>query len=87
MDWTESKHGTVTRLALCGAAAALLYAAADKWADGCKVPALEAYLPWLRENKVEAIAIAAAILFGVSLVLWPLEPEEEDPCAGYEAVD
>ena len=65
-----------------------LYAAAGK------VPPLEPYRPWLEEHKVQAIAITAAILFGLSLLLFPPEEggaepaaPEEGPCAGYERTE
>lgn len=50
--------------------------------------------PWLEEHKVQAIAITAAILFGLSLLLFPPEEggaepaaPEEGPCAGYERTE
>ena len=59
-----------------------------------KVPPLEPYRPWLEEHKVQAIAITAAILFGLSLLLFPPEEggaepaaPEEGPCAGYERTE
>ncbi len=61
METKPDKQQTVTRLALCVVVAVALYAAAGK------VPPLEPYRPWLEEHKVQAIAITAAILFGLSL--------------------
>lgn len=85
METKPDKQQTVTRLALCVVVAVALYAAAGK------VPPLEPYRPWLEEHKVQAIAITAAILFGLSLLLFPPEEggaepaaPEEGPCAGYE---
>ena len=79
---------TVTRLALCVVVAVALYAAAGK------VPPLEPYRPWLEEHKVQAIAITASILFGLSLLLFPPEEggaepaaPEEGPCTGYERTE
>lgn len=63
METKPDKQQTVTRLALCVVVAVALYAAAGK------VPPLEPYRPWLEEHKVQAIAITAAILFGLSLLL------------------
>lgn len=83
METKPDKQQTVTRLALCVVVAVALYAAAGK------VPPLEPYRPWLEEHKVQAIAITAAILFGLSLLLFPPEEggaepaaPEEGPCAG-----
>ena len=81
------KSQTAVRLALCGAAAAGLYAAARR------LPQLEPYRPWLEEHKMEAIALAAAALFLLSLAVLP--PEEERPpepdgggaCDGYERTE
>ena len=88
MEKKLEKSQTLTRLALCGALAVGLYAAA------VKLPPLEPYRPWLEEHKMEAIAVAAAVLFGLSLLLLPLEREETpdgspecDPCTGYERTE
>ena len=62
METKPDKQQAVTRLALCVVVAVALYAAAGK------VPPLEPYRPWLEEHKVQAIAITAAILFGLSLL-------------------
>ena len=64
METKPDKQQAVTRLALCVVVAVALYAAAGK------VPPLEPYRPWLEEHKVQAIAITAAILFGLSLLLF-----------------
>ena len=83
METKPDKQQTVTRLALCVVVAVALYAAAGK------VPPLEPYRPWLEEHKVPA-----AILFGLSLLLFPPEEggaepaaPEEGPCAGYERTE
>ena len=88
METKPDKQQTVTRLALCVVVAVALYAAAGK------VPPLEPYRPWLEVHKVQAIAITAAILFGLSLLLFPPEgggaepaAPEEGPCAGYERTE
>lgn len=94
MEAKPEKQKTLGRLALCVILAAGLYAVLDQF--GGAVPQLEPCRPWLRENKVQAIAIGAAVLFGASLLLFPLgeeerfvpPPEEDacDPCDGYEQV-
>ena len=75
METKPDKQQTVTRLALCVVVAVALYAAAGK------VPPLEPYRPWLEEHKVQAIAITAAILFGLSLLLFPPEEGGAEPAA------
>ena len=75
METKPDKQQTVTRLALCVVVAVALYAAAGK------VPPLEPYRPWLEVHKVQAIAITAAILFGLSLLLFPPEEGGAEPAA------
>lgn len=79
MEQKEDRREWLTRLLVCAAAALALYYAAEKW--GGKLPGFPAeYLPWLRENRLQAIAVTAAVLFGASLVLLPLEAQDkEDP--------
>jgi hypothetical protein len=91
MDWMDDKQGTVSRLAICAVAAFLLYTVVEKLGDEGKLPMLGQYMPWIRENKVQAIAIAGAVLYGVSLALWPTEskelpPNADGPNEGYEPV-
>ena len=81
METKPDKQQTVTRLALCVVVAVALYAAAGK-------------VPPLEQHKVQAIAITAAILFGLSLLLFPPEEggaepaaPEEGPCTGYERTE
>ena len=78
METKPDKQQAVTRLALCVVVAVALYAAAGK------VPPLEPYRPWLEEHKVQAIAITAAILFGLSLLLFPPEEGGAEPPAPEE---
>ena len=91
MEWKLEKQPAVARLALCVILAVAIYAAVDR--AGERIPAVAPYLPWLGKNKIAAIAVAAAVLFGASLLIFPLEgsgpdlppPDPEgDPCAGYE---
>lgn len=89
MELSGDKQEAVTRIAICVVAALLLYGAADKLGESGKFNLPEKYLCWLKENKVQAIAVAAAVLYGVSLAVWPMEKKglpEDDPCQGYEAV-
>ncbi len=83
MEFKLDKSQTVLRLALCGGGAALLYAGA------LKLPALAERRDWLEAHRVEAIAVGAAVLFGLSLVLAPPEPGAacEPELEGYEPVE
>lgn len=90
METRPEKSPALTRLALCALLAGGLYAGA------VRLPRLEPWRDWLEGHKVEAVAIAAAALYGLSLVLLPL-PEggegadgaapETGPCAGYEPTE
>lgn len=87
MEWKPDQKKTAARLALCGGLAAVLYGAA------VKLPALEEYRPWLEEHRLEAGVAAAAVLFGLSLLVFPLpertddEADPDDPCGGYSPVE
>lgn len=71
MELKQSGGDQMTRLAACAVVAVGLVYAAEKLCDGKHYPLWEKYGPWLMENKVQAIAVAAAVLYGVSLALWP----------------
>lgn len=68
---------TMTRLALCAVIAVGAVYAAEKLFDGNHSPLWEKYGPWVKENKLQAIAIGAAVLYAVSLALWPQLPESK----------
>lgn len=63
----------MTRLALCGAVAVGLIYAAETLCEGKNWPLWDKYGPWILENRVQATALLAAVLYGVSLALWPEE--------------
>ena len=87
MEHKPEKSPALIRLALCVAAAVGLCAGA------ARLPQLEPWRDWLEEHRVEAIAAAAAVLYGLSLALFPLpeageaETPEAGPCAGYEPTE
>ncbi len=74
------------RLTLCVVAAVGVVYAAESWCQGKELPLWERYGPWIKDNKLQAIALAAAVLYGLSLALWPEEekkggaPEGFTPC-------
>lgn len=72
----------MTRLALCAVVAAAAVYAAEKLCEGKHWPLWDKYGPWILENRAEAIAVLAAVLYGASLALWP-EDKKED-IEGYE---
>ncbi len=61
----------MARLALCAVVAVAAVYAGEKLCEGKSWPLWEKYGPWILENRVEAIAILAAVLYGISLALWP----------------
>ncbi len=66
----------MTRLALCAVVGIGVIYAAEKLCQGKDFPLWQKYGPWITQNRVQAIAIVAAVLYGVSLALWP---EGEQP--------
>ena len=70
---------SLTRLAVCAAAAVAILYAVEGLCEGKNWPFWAKYGPWVKENRVQAIAVVAAVLYGASLALWPEEkgPEEE----------
>ena len=67
---------TLTRLGVCVVVSVALLYGAEALLDGKSIPLWEKYGPWLKDNKVQAIAILAAVLYGASLAIWP---EEKGP--------
>lgn len=79
MKWEGEKGDQMGRLALCVLAAAALVYGAEHLCAGKDWPLWEKYGPWLTANKVQAIAVAAAVLYGASLALGPKELGAEQP--------
>ncbi|MCI8477844.1 MAG: hypothetical protein HFE97_05775 [Oscillospiraceae bacterium] len=88
MELQLDKQAVVTRLGLCIVAALVLYQIGEKVCTSFGLPYWEQYRPWLEKNRVQAVAIVTAVLFGLSLAVLPLErreppvppPEEFIPC-------
>lgn len=75
----------MTRLALCAVVSVAAIYAAEKLCEGKSWPLWDRYGPWILENRAEAIAILAAVLYGASLALWPDgKPPAEGDVEGYE---
>ena len=75
----------LTRLAVCVVVAVAAVYAAEKLCQGKHFSLWEKYGPWILDNKVQAIAVVAAVLYGASLALWPEDkysPQEDGytPC-------
>ena len=77
MELKQAGGDQMTRLAVCVVVAIAAVYAADKLCEGRGYPLWEKYSPWLKDNKVQAIAVAAAVLYGASLALWPQEGRPE----------
>lgn len=80
----KAPSDTMTRLAICAVVAAAAVYAGEKLCEGKHWPLWEKYGPWILENKVQAIAVLAAALYGVSLALWP-EEKRPEVVEGFEA--
>ena len=82
----EKSANPMSRLALCAVVAVAVIYAGEKLCEGKHWPLWDKYGPWILENKVQATAILAAVLYGASLALWPEEKRnaEEDPVHGFE---
>ena len=76
-EHTRKSTDSMTRLALCAVVAAAAVYAGEKLCEGKHWPLWEKYGPWILENKVQAIAVLAAVLYGVSLAVWPEEKKPE----------
>lgn len=84
----QGQSDLMTRLAVCVVISVAVVYAAEKLCAGKGYPLWEKYGPWLTENKVQAIAVVTAVLYGASLAIWPTEkkppiPPEDDgfsPC-------
>ena len=70
-EHNKTSADAMTRLALCAVVAVGAVYAAEKLCEGKGFPLWDKYGPWILENKVQAIAILAAVLYGASLALWP----------------
>ena len=73
MELHLDKQALVIRLGLCVVVALALYQAGEKLCTVLGLPYWEQYRPWLEKNKVQALAVVTAVLFGLSLVVVPLE--------------
>jgi len=74
----------LTRLAVCIVVAIAAVYAGETLCEGKNWPLWQKYGLWIKENKVQAIAILAAVLYGASLALWP---EGEKPQIPENGVD
>lgn len=77
MELKSEKGETLTRLVICLVLSSLLYLGGEWLCSAHKIPLWEEYHPWLEDNKVQAIAVLTAVLFGLSLLVLPLADGEE----------
>ena len=71
----EENKELLTRIAYCVVAALVIYYAGDKVSGLHRLELLDKYKPWIEENKIQAIAVVTAVLFGLSLAFFPIPPE------------
>ncbi len=74
----EDNKELLTRIAVCVVAALILYYAGEKNFRSVPFELLEKYKPWLEENKIQAVAIVAAVIFGISMAAFPLPAEQKE---------
>lgn len=77
MDWKIEKEEIVTRLSLCLIIALVLYYGGEKVCSALKLPYWEEHRTWLEKNRIQAVALAAAVLFGISLAVLPPDKGEK----------
>lgn len=85
MEFQQNKPGgdSLTRLAVCVVIGVAAIYAAEKLCEGRHFPLWDKYGPWILENRVQAIAVLAAVLYGASLALWP-EKKKPEVVEGFE---
>lgn len=81
MEAHKDRNPLAARLALCGLGGLALVYGAQRLSDAGRLPAQARLGPWLEDNRTQAILLAAALLFGLSLVLLPLEQAEDGASA------
>lgn len=77
MEETHQKVGTLFRLGICLGLSIALYYGGEKVCTAHEIPLWEKHRPWLEENRVQSIVTLTALLFGLSLILFPSKEEEE----------
>ncbi|MCC8123544.1 MAG: hypothetical protein LIO58_08380 [Oscillospiraceae bacterium] len=90
MDGNYDKKELLTRLAVCAIIAIAVCYGGEKLLPSLHHPMADNLRPWLEKNKMQAIVLVAAVIFGVSLKVRPLKPAEEcyEPCDdAYEPVE
>ena len=80
MEQKENRRDTAVRLACCAVIALIICYGAEKLGEHFKLPLWEEHGHLLKENKVQAVAILAALFFGASLALFPPAEEDRDSC-------
>ena len=80
MEQKENRRDTAVRLACCAVIALIICYGAEKLGEHLKLPLWEEHGHLLKENKVQAVAILAALFFGASLALFPPAEEDRDSC-------
>jgi len=70
------KEALVRRLGLCAAAAVGLYAALERLGPSAAPELWARYGEWICGHKVQSIALLAAVLWALSMAVWPDEPKQ-----------
>lgn len=87
VESSEGKRRAVTeRLALCAAAAGVLWYGGRRICETAWPQVWERYGPFVEENRLSGVAVTAGVLFAVSLAVFPL-PEAAACRVAEEAPD
>lgn len=73
----ENNQELLKRIAYCVAAALVVYYAGDSISEQFHFQLLDKYHPWVKENKIQSIAVISAVFFGISLALFPIPQENK----------
>ncbi len=85
MEALSGRGDTLSRLLLCGAAALVLLSAGGPVCTALHLPAGERLRPWLEEHPLQTAVGLTAVLFALSLLLFPPASTPPDPSSQEES--
>lgn len=85
MEALSGRGDPLSRLLLCGAAALVLLSAGGPVCTALHLPAGERLRPWLEEHPLQTAVGLTAVLFALSLLLFPLPSAPPGPSSPEDA--